>query len=311
MDLYDRIEKTRFLGREFLVWIWWKSDLFDGRMELAEFGPGEVWLDDQLVLEARGGGESVEQSKLRGAAPSTTPEAREALRQGKVPTKAKISIVQQEREFSFVLDGESFALAGVRTPALLQEDEDEKFYERMYLLEETESLLYGLYREFLALRLSPLWNDKVAPAIRDWVRDETIISRNEYDEMVTEVMASFESPALRPAPLAAPPVLEPGDDFDLDDDGEEVDVRGLDEVPDGDETETADEGDRREADGQDVAEADGELDEATSRLPSVPAPPARAEDEAGEEPGLAPSAEAQADDSERPAPETERKESPL
>lgn len=185
MDLFERIERTRFLGREFLVWVWWKSDLVEGRMELGEAGPCEVWIDDQMILEARG--EVVEQTRLRGAAPGASAEAKDALRSGKVPTKARLSITRDEQEYSFVLDGESFALSGVRLPALLQDEKEERFYERMYLCEELEEMLASLFREFLALRTSPLWEARVVPAIRAWVRDEPELTADEYDELIAEV----------------------------------------------------------------------------------------------------------------------------
>ena len=42
MDLFDKIEKTGFLGQEFILWTWWKSELFDGQMELDELGSFEI-----------------------------------------------------------------------------------------------------------------------------------------------------------------------------------------------------------------------------------------------------------------------------
>lgn len=188
MELYDRIEKTRFLGREFLVWIWWKSELLEGEMVVGEYGPCEVWIDDQLTLEARG--EAIEQSKLKGGSPSATPEAKEALRQGKVPTKARLSMVREELDYSFILDGESFNLSGAKTPALLKDEPEERFYERMYLIEEMEDMLQALFREFLLVRLSDQWEARVAPAIRAWVRDEPEMGVTEHKEIVQQVMAA-------------------------------------------------------------------------------------------------------------------------
>jgi hypothetical protein len=75
----------------------------------------------------------------------------------------------------------------VRLPALLQDDREERFYERMYLCEELEEMVATLYREFLALRTSPLWEARVAPAIRAWVRDEPDLTAEEYQEIVGEV----------------------------------------------------------------------------------------------------------------------------
>jgi hypothetical protein len=182
MDLHDLIERTRFLGREFIVWLWWKSDLFEGKMELGEKGSFEVWPDDQITLEADG--EQVERSQLKGASPAATPEAMEALRQGKVPTKVRISISQEERVFSFALIADSFALSGVKTPELLQDEADERLFERMYLLEELDEMVTILFGEFLTLRVTNAWEEVVAPAIRAWVREEPAMNQDEYLEIL-------------------------------------------------------------------------------------------------------------------------------
>jgi len=49
----DTIENTRFLGPEFLVWMWFKSELFGSELELDGYGQIELWLDSQLVLESQ------------------------------------------------------------------------------------------------------------------------------------------------------------------------------------------------------------------------------------------------------------------
>ena len=45
-------------------------------------------------------------------------------------------------------------------------EEDEQFYERMYLLEELEDIILELYQEFLAIRLDLGWN-KSAQGVSD------------------------------------------------------------------------------------------------------------------------------------------------
>ena len=84
MSLAELIEQRRFVGREFLVWLWFESELFEGRFELQGIGPSEIWLESQMTLV-----QEKEQSRLKGAAPSSAPEAHEALRQGKLPSQAR------------------------------------------------------------------------------------------------------------------------------------------------------------------------------------------------------------------------------
>ncbi len=200
MDLIDQIEKHRFLGSEALVWLWFESELNEGRLEVPGVGPAEVYLEGQLTLTF-----DKEQSKLKGQAPSASPEAREALRQGKLPTNAKLRVARGELEYSFTFTAGTLALSAVKIPAIVKEkdDVDEQFYERMYLVEELEALFTALYARFLALRLSPAWESEVVPAIRSWVHDKPV-DLTAYQRVTAKV------PALKgqKRPHSSPPASE-------------------------------------------------------------------------------------------------------
>jgi hypothetical protein len=169
MDLADRIESTRFLGREFLVWLWYESEKNESVLALPEGESCALWLEEQLTLVVHGLLEKAE-SRLKGSTPSLSPEAKEALRQGKLPTKAKIRVDRGPQSWSFLFDADTLSIASVSIPALITEDGDERFYERMQLVEELEGMLGGLYERFLRLRTSAGWEKDAVPALREWVR---------------------------------------------------------------------------------------------------------------------------------------------
>jgi hypothetical protein len=169
MNLADLIEKRRFVGREFLVWLWFESEIAEGRFDVEGFGPCEILLEGQIALS-----QEKEQSRLKGAAPSLWPEAHEALRQGKLPAQARMRVRRGELEFAFVFTAETLGLGAVKIPKVITEEGDEQFYERMYLVEDLESMLGSLYAKFVALRLSPIWDGAVVPAIRAWMHDEAV-----------------------------------------------------------------------------------------------------------------------------------------
>ncbi|WP_437956463.1 hypothetical protein WME76_34370 [Sorangium sp. So ce119] len=169
MGLAELIEQRRFVGREFLVWLWFESELFEGRFSLDALGACELWLEGQITLV-----QEKEQSRLKGAAPSSAPEAHEALRQGKLPSQARVRVTRGELEYAFLFNADAFALSGVKIPSVVKDAADEQFYERMYLIEELETLFTALYGEFLALRLSTSWEPAVAPFLRAWVRGEPV-----------------------------------------------------------------------------------------------------------------------------------------
>jgi hypothetical protein len=185
MDLLDLIESHRFLGGEFLVWLWYKCDLFEGRFGIGRHGACEVWFDDRITLEAVV--VETEQSVLKGASPTFSPEAREALRQGKVPVQAKLRVICEGQEFLAVLKASSLQFSGIKIPALMTRAEDEKFYERMALLEQLEAILEDLFAEFLAVRLTPSVWKVLHEAIQRWVYDEPSMEREAYQALVEGV----------------------------------------------------------------------------------------------------------------------------
>lgn len=169
MSLAELIEQRRFVGREFLVWLWFESELFEGRFSLGALGACEIWLEGQITLV-----QEKELSRLKGAAPAAAPEAHEALRQGKLPTQARVRVTRGELEYAFLFNADTLAFSGVKIPSVVKQEADEPFYERMYLIEELEALFGALYANFLALRLSAGWEPSVAPAIRAWIRGEAV-----------------------------------------------------------------------------------------------------------------------------------------
>ena len=190
MQLIDRIEKRRFVGREFLLWLWFESEVFDATLETREHGSFGLWLERKLVLSL-----AKESTRITAPNPGLGPEAKAALQRGQLPQSAGLRITIKDTETSLVLDAERLALTGLKLNTVLdQEDEepptelmeeltgtrrkpgraqeqledadDEVFYERMRLTTEVESVLEALYRDFLELRLTPAWDEHVVPAIK-------------------------------------------------------------------------------------------------------------------------------------------------
>lgn len=169
MELLDLIEGRRFMGREFVVWLWFESEMQETNLHPTGADPVSMWLEAQitLVLEK-------EESRLKGAIPASSPEAKEALRQGKLPKEAKMRLVRGDREFVWTLKADSLALSGLKLPTQLKKNDEkhEVFYERMMLLEDLETSLSALYADFVRLRLADPWDDEVVPLITSWAHGE-------------------------------------------------------------------------------------------------------------------------------------------
>ncbi|MDX9719740.1 MAG: hypothetical protein RBU37_03270 [Myxococcota bacterium] len=165
MDLYDQIESTRFLGVEFLSWLWFRVSAGRSVFEL-DGQPLEVEFDNQMTFETTLA--ETERTRLMGGAPSESPEALQAMRCGKVVTVAKLRLRREDREYSFVLNARAMSIASAKIPAVLSKQDDDRFYERMDLLSELESSLQGLFGVFLKIRLER-WQHELE-AMREWVQ---------------------------------------------------------------------------------------------------------------------------------------------
>ena len=177
MDLLDQIHRTAFLGPEFLSWLWYRADKTEGEFALykadgtkdTEFGPFELWFEDKLVVGSHA--VDAQENSFKGGQPADSLEAHTALRLGKQAHEAKLRIVRGGQEWTFLFKALAFQVSGVKIPAVLSKEDDDRFYERMFLLEQLDQMVKGLFSQFLKRRLSPEWDAELT-AIQAWVRGE-------------------------------------------------------------------------------------------------------------------------------------------
>jgi hypothetical protein len=170
MDIINRINSTRYLGREFLTWLWFRSSRQSGIFEMTD-GPLEVWFDAKLTLEA--GGDIKESNVVKAENPTETSEAHAALLTGKLVSDARLRLVSGQKQWTVSIKGDTMALSGIKIPALLSREDDDQLYERFMLIEEVEDTIAGLYQQFMGLRLDDdAWRPEVQ-AIRAWVHGIT------------------------------------------------------------------------------------------------------------------------------------------
>jgi hypothetical protein len=201
MQLVDRIEKRRFVGREFLLWLWFESELFEGTLQTEEHGSFGFWIERQIILTT-----GKEGTRIKGLQPAAGREAKESLRRGKLPESAGFHLVVGSEESSFTLKAEQLGVSGLKLPAVLGDAEQdapaplldgpprlvkrkredrgrqearesdeahESFYERMNLTRALEGRLEALYRDFLALRLGDEWK-MIVRTMRAWAAGEEV-----------------------------------------------------------------------------------------------------------------------------------------
>lgn len=169
--LLERVRKSEFLGREFLLWLWFRSETDEGGFNLDEIGHAKLWFDRKIVLQSEGD-HGVEKIVCSGDHPHLR-EARFALTEDKEITEAMVKLLIGDHEWSFVLDSTWLNFKSFKIPKIMQdreEDPDGFFYEKMFLIEKAISSVDAIYRLFIKLRLSPEWESGELPALLDWIK---------------------------------------------------------------------------------------------------------------------------------------------
>lgn len=175
MDLVDLIEEKRFLGQEFLTWLWFKSEERGGAVHLAEAGE-----DIQLVFEKHmmleyGEGENREKLICRGLM-TELQEARTGLAMGKKVEQARMLLARGEYEWTLSFKATLMEFRNVKPPRTMTSAEEGnepeavegRLLEQIGLHEMAVRTVDQLFRMFLGLRTGSGWEQELA-RVRQWV----------------------------------------------------------------------------------------------------------------------------------------------
>ena len=114
MDLVDIISEKKFLGQEFLTWLWYKSEERGGAILLTGAGDIQLVFEKHMLLES-GEGESLERLTCNGLQ-TELQEARTGLFMGKKLERAHIYLAKGDYEWRFSLSATLFEFRNVSLP---------------------------------------------------------------------------------------------------------------------------------------------------------------------------------------------------
>jgi len=172
MQLLEKVRETQFLGREFLVWLWFREETDRGLFDLGGKGTAELWFDGKITLQSEN--EMGVETIICAGKTSNMREARFALAEDKEVVQAAVKLGIGDNQWSFVLDSTWMNFSTFKSPKVMQdrgEDPDGIFYEKMFLIEEAVSAMDEIYSSFIKLRLSPEWADQERPALVKWISE--------------------------------------------------------------------------------------------------------------------------------------------
>jgi recombination associated protein RdgC len=158
------MEQGRFLGEEFLLWLWMRSMTEGGAS--GEDGDGSgCFVDDAIQLASERG--EVKEISLRKGNPAESREAFESLSRGMRPTKVKLRILSGDLEWVFTLNATTLDMGTLKMPPSTGKAPHERLHDRLFLLEEGAGHLERRLKRFLHLRSQD--PESLQESLRAWV----------------------------------------------------------------------------------------------------------------------------------------------
>jgi len=166
------VEEGRFLGYEFLTYLWFSVENERGKIQVGE-REAELSLGEQIGLTLPSDGK---EKVVCSTQANQLTEARAALQQGKLVGQIQLILKVGDNEYVFSLESSLATIRGLKTPKQLpnfdEEDPDGRFLEKMFFIEEVHKALDGFYARFLSERLSAQWEAVSLPMMRNWIQGE-------------------------------------------------------------------------------------------------------------------------------------------
>lgn len=179
------------LASDFLLWLWQQSEASDGQFRVID-GKGpqqaaldkatdagedawndvteslrradlELWLESRLKMVDLDASDAPETTVLTGVAPSATDEARRTLLGGKRPVEAGLGLKLGDLECRLTLTATSGGpvVSGLKIPFEVKDGQEERIYERMFLMDLVHTTIKHLFQQFFLTRTSPEWTERV------------------------------------------------------------------------------------------------------------------------------------------------------
>jgi hypothetical protein len=171
LDLSVAYHRYRFLGDEFLTWLWYLAETDPDAFKTVDADCMALEIGNRIVLENRRG-KSIERITIRGD-DAGLDEAKIALKKGALVTELALIFKTREQQWQFSLKGESLDVSGLKTPGppLPQSSEEVEAYvlEKALQFNKTLKFLEITYKTFIQVRITSKWSSKITPAIRKWV----------------------------------------------------------------------------------------------------------------------------------------------
>ncbi len=174
LDIATAYNKYKFLGNDFLTWIWFLietekniSSLINAKETIT------LEVGNTIVLENKLGDKSVEKISIKGDQAGLE-EGTTALKKGAFVTQINLICTMNEDEYKFTIKGESFNITGLKTPKTDLSGKDDEMeglvLEKAFLNFKIFEVIDTLFSAYIEQRTSEDWNHKGLQDIKNWIQ---------------------------------------------------------------------------------------------------------------------------------------------
>lgn len=171
LDAAVSYNRYKFLGYEFLTWLWFAIESEPESIGGPGADPSSLELGNRIVLENKQK-ERTESITIKGD-DANLEEGMLSLRKGALVTDMNLTYKIGEQQWNFNIKAENLALANLRPPesAAVQSKEEIEgaVIERVYLCEKVVDLVNHLFCKFIKLRVSAEWSRRIIPEVKAWI----------------------------------------------------------------------------------------------------------------------------------------------
>jgi hypothetical protein len=156
-----------FLGNEFLLWLWFVSEVEGDTLKLADDSEVTLMLARNLVLECPRG--QTGRETIHSEGPSRLPEAKRAVQAGKLPRQVGLTLVRHDRQYELTLAAETLGVTSAKLPESEADEERARQEERIDQLRQLVETLDLLYDAFGRRRFGGDWPKELA-RLQKWLQ---------------------------------------------------------------------------------------------------------------------------------------------
>ncbi len=173
LDLSVAYHRYRFVGHEFLTWLWFVLEQEPGKIEIEKFAGFSARIGNRMVLENTVH-QSTETLIIKGEDVGLE-EAMLSLKKGGMISEMNLIVSSDRQQWQLTVKGEGMTVSGLKILNTMElepeEDQEAILLDRIATCEQVMEWLFSVFRIFLKTRLSDDWDRQVIVDMRRWISD--------------------------------------------------------------------------------------------------------------------------------------------